>query len=174
MITTYHRRLARSRVGLIRREFKRRLGALQHAFTHAASSGAGGSDAQAGEQVDRLFRTALHHLGEVESFVATLSRFFKSVDLAVPYNRQQGCAPERELQETSAHLSDSSDEKLLDNSVDKASTSAKPQPAIDHTSAGYIMHIDCGHNGIMDEVDMRQLGLHLRAARFGSDPRDKS
>jgi len=173
MITVYHRRLTRCRVGQIRREFRRRLGALQTAFAHAAGNGGGGGDAQASEQVDRLFRTALHHLEEVEAFVSTLSRFFKSVDLAVPYNRQQGGSSEAALQESTAQLSESSDEKLVDVSPDKAlSASTKPQPAIDHSAAGYIMHIDCGHNGLMDEVDMRQLSLHLRAARFGSEPPD--
>mmetsp|Transcript_84209 Transcript_84209/g.195797 ORF Transcript_84209/g.195797 Transcript_84209/m.195797 type:complete len:900 (-) Transcript_84209:76-2775(-) len=168
MITTYHRRLARARVAQIRKEFRRRFGGLQHAFTHIGSNPGSGSDAQATELVERLFRTVLHHLGEVESFVSTLSRFFKSVDLAAPYSRQELALQ----QEPAAPLSDSSDEKFFDASVDAkvgTAASAKPQPSIDHSMAGYIMHIDCGHNGLMDDVDMRQLSLHLRAAHFGND-----
>jgi len=177
MFTTYHRRLARARVGHVRREFRRRLSALQNALTQTAgcsstssvasgSSGAGAGDTQAGENAERLLRTVLHHLTSVESFVSNLSRFFKSVDLAVPYSKQQGHGVETQhvTEESASPSSDSSDEKTLEGL--KAS-GAVPQPKIDHAASGYIMHVDCGHNGLLDEVELRQLSLHLSAAGFG-------
>jgi len=165
-LALYHRRLARARVALVRREFRRRLGALQHACMY--SSGGGAGDAQANEQAERLLGSVLQQLVEVESFVTTLSRFFKSVDLSLPYRQQQGQAGDAPQEATS--LSDSSDEKLLDATQESIEigngSKVTPQPAIDHVTAGYIMHIDCGHNGVMDEVDLRQLTLHLHASHF--------
>jgi len=199
MLTTYHRRLARARVGHVRKEFRRRLSALQNALTQPAgcsstscgangSSGGGAGDLQEVENVERLLRTVLHHLTAVESFVSSLSRFFKSVDLAVPYSRQQGhgletpqgcsnaeatLAPKMRVskarEEAARSLSDSSDEKMLE--VLKGSE-AVPQPNIDHATSGYIMHVDCGHNGMLDEVELRQLSLHLRAAGFSRTATD--
>lgn len=195
MFTTYHRRLARARVGHARREFRRRLSTLQNALTQPAccsstSGGASGSsrggvgDMQEGDNAERLLRTVLRHLTAVESFVSSLSRFFKSVDLAVPYSRQQGQGLETpqgssndeatgtpklrvpQVREEAARLlsSDSSDEKHLES---LKGSGAVPQPKIAHAISGYIMHVDCGHNGLLDEVELRQLGLHLRAAGFG-------
>jgi pimeloyl-ACP methyl ester carboxylesterase len=182
MLTTYHRRFARARVGNVRREFRRRLSALQNALTQTAgcnstssgasgSSGAGVGDTQAGENAERLLRTVLHHLTAVESFVSNLSRFFKSVDLAVPYSRQQGHGVEtpNAMDEVTALSSESSDEKILEG---LKGSGAVPQPQIDHATSGYIMHVDCGHNGLLDEVELRQLSLHLRAAGFGRTPNE--
>mmetsp|Transcript_148919 Transcript_148919/g.478475 ORF Transcript_148919/g.478475 Transcript_148919/m.478475 type:complete len:920 (+) Transcript_148919:159-2918(+) len=169
-ISAYHRRLARTRVAQARKELRRRMAALQSAIAGAGDLGArgggeGGGDA---EQVERLLRSVQAQLAEVESFVNTLCRFFKSVDLALPFSRQKGqqsgdgmASPDVTTQ------SDSSDEKLADIVADGKLGSLTPQPSIDHAVAGYIMHLDCGHNGLMDEVECRQLALHLRSARFG-------
>jgi len=194
MITAYHRRLARVRVGHVQREFRRRLSALQNVLmqpmqpagcSSPCSGGANGSpiggagETQVGENAERLLRTVLHHLTAVESFVSSLSRFFKSVDLAAPYSRQHGrkvqapqaCpigratgSPKSRVshakEEAAVARSDSSDEGLKGNA-------AMPQPNIDHATSGYIMHVDCGHNGLLDEDELRQLSLHLSAAGFG-------
>jgi hypothetical protein len=93
MFVTYHRRLARARANHARREFRRRLSALQSALTQQAgcsissdsasgSSGVCSGDTQASENAECLLRTVLHHLNSVESFVSSLSRFFQKRGLS--------------------------------------------------------------------------------------------
>eukprot|EP00913_Durusdinium_trenchii_P021971 g20644.t1 len=55
----------------------------------------------------------------------------------------------------------------LASSVDDSLVGHEARPVIDRSQAGYAMHVDCGHNGPLDEVDLRQLELHLRVANFG-------
>ncbi|CAJ1364674.1 unnamed protein product [Effrenium voratum] len=126
-LAQFHRQLARMRVTVVSREFRRRQSLLQGALRNLSVQG----DQQ--ELLDRLVRTVLLHLDEIGNFVALLAGFFKSVDLA----------------------------STLDDSVQE------PRPVIDRSMAGYAMHVDCGHNGPLDEVDLRQLELHLRVANFG-------
>jgi len=123
----------------------------------SGSPGGGVEDKQAGENAERLLRTVLYCLTAVESFASSLNGFFKSVDLAVPYNRQHGHGEET-MQEVARVLSDSSDETILEG---LKRSGAVPQPQIDHATSGYIMHVDCGHNGLLGEVELRQLSLHL-------------
>jgi len=186
----FHRRLARTQVAQARKEFRRRLSALQPALSSLVASMSSASPKEIAE-ADRLVYTVENSLCEVDAFVCSLGRFFKNVDLALSYSsRRQHEVGGHEgggLQGTNGlsdpnGLSDSSDDKMMDCLAEPAEemwppSAAKmdaaplaPQPAIDHTTAGYIMHIDCGHNGAMDEVDLRQLALHLRAARFGQTP----
>lgn len=164
MLSSYHRRLARVRVAQVRREIRRRLRALRHAFANLGPAG-GSAEAAAPEAAERLVRTVMHHLGEVEAFVSELGRFFKSTDLATASGRQHA----DDSAADAGNLSDSSDEKQGTSSGQRhhEGPSATPKPAIDHSVAGYVMHVDCGHNGSLDDVDLRQLALHMRAARFG-------
>merc|ERR1712039_193303 len=128
------------------------------------------------------FRALLQGLSEIESFVTSLGRFFKSVDLALPYNKSP--SPKLDgadgFQDLTAS-SDSSDEKVMGSTTNfrnqglvdgpgGKSSAVAPQPAMDHAAAGYIMHVDCGHKGVLDDVDLRQLSLHLRTAGFGRYP----
>eukprot|EP00931_Biecheleriopsis_adriatica_P086232 TRINITY_DN60943_c0_g1_i1.p1 TRINITY_DN60943_c0_g1~~TRINITY_DN60943_c0_g1_i1.p1 ORF type:complete len:907 (+),score=189.03 TRINITY_DN60943_c0_g1_i1:41-2722(+) len=154
-IGKYHRRLARARVALLRREFRRRQSTLQAALENASTqwSASGNEDL-----VDRLLRTVMQNLTEVEGFVSTLARFFKSVDLALPSG-------------ASGIPEDSADEPPAASTARISEVVLEPRPAIDRSSTGYIMHVDCGHNGPLDEVDLRQLSVHLRAAGFGPSPR---
>jgi len=164
MLASYHRRLARTRMSQVRKEFRRRLIVVQQACSHS-------SETQAGEQVPRLLQTVLHHLDEVEKFVSHICRFFKKVDLALPYKHCSGLPGESLLPDVSGPI-DSSDEKFVEASNDAADTTKQvtvaPQPAIDHASAGFVMHVDCGHNGALEDVDLRLLALHMRAAGFGT------
>eukprot|EP00747_Dinoflagellata_sp_TGD_P064410 gnl/TRDRNA2_/TRDRNA2_153892_c1_seq1.p1 gnl/TRDRNA2_/TRDRNA2_153892_c1~~gnl/TRDRNA2_/TRDRNA2_153892_c1_seq1.p1 ORF type:complete len:420 (-),score=87.14 gnl/TRDRNA2_/TRDRNA2_153892_c1_seq1:43-1272(-) len=163
MLSNYQRQLARTKVVQVRKELRRRINGLQHAFAQ---------DARPGEpQAEQLRATVLHHLCEVEGFLSTVSRFFKSVDLAVPRS-QKG----QQVSEEPAPPSDSSDERVersgpsersLEKSPQGPQRSPEPRPAIDHVLAGYVVHVDCGHNGVLDEVEMRHVGIHIRAARFG-------
>jgi len=132
-LAQFHRHLARARVTVVWREFRRRQSVLQGALGNLRVQG---NDAAQQEQLDRLVRTIILNLDEIGSFVSTLAAFFKSVDLAeVSENPVQG----------------------------------EPRPVIDRSMAGYVMHVDCGHNGPLDEVDLRQLSLHLRVSKFGRE-----
>jgi len=169
-MASYHRRLTRARVTLARKELRRRLNTLHLPRSVTPSSATTSSGLGESDQADRLLRTVHSMLGDVEGFVSSLDRFFKSVDLTLPYNRQQSNGPA--ISSESPMQSDSSDEKWLDGGIPESLNlgTMTPQPDVDHAASGYIMHIDCGHNGLLDEVDMRQLSLHLRAARFGHAP----
>jgi len=41
------------------------------------------------------------------------------------------------------------------------------RPTLDRSVTGYVMCIDCGHNGILSEGEAQHLALHLKAAKFG-------
>lgn len=187
-LLNFHRRLARTQVCQARKELRRRLNALQPALASCSAAAAPEDAAEA----ERLVYTVHSMLGDLESFVSSLGRFFKNVDLALSYSRQQqqqhgarGVGHPRGGGSAAdpTGLSDSSDERMADcggestpvpralrRAAAERAAPPTPQPSIDHVTAGYTMHIDCGHNGVMDEVDLRQLALHLRAARFGRTP----
>lgn len=152
-ISDYHRRLARKRVAQARRELRRRLSVLKTSFPLP-----GDISQDSSEQVERIYKTAQALLAKVEAFLCLLGKFFKSVDLALAVNKT-----------LSGDLvqGDSSDEKCFDNFT-QTEASLKPQPPLDHSTIGYIMHLDCGHNGLLDENECRQLALHLRRASFGT------
>ena len=42
-----------------------------------------------------------------------------------------------------------------------------PQQATDSPAPGYMVCVECGHNGVMSGCDLYNLSLFLRAARFG-------
>merc|ERR1712113_412856 len=46
------------------------------------------------------------------------------------------------------------------------------RPTLDRASVGYVVCIDCGHNGVLSEGEQQHLALHLRAARFGKYSED--
>lgn len=131
VVARYHRQLARMRVTVVWREFRRRQSLLQGALGNLQVP-PGDLDKQL--DLDRLVRTVLLHLDEIGGFISLLAGFFKSVDLV---------------------------------NVDDAQAGHDARPVIDRSQAGYAMHVDCGHNGPLDEVDLRQLELHLRVAHFG-------
>eukprot|EP00929_Paragymnodinium_shiwhaense_P033873 TRINITY_DN18520_c0_g1_i5.p1 TRINITY_DN18520_c0_g1~~TRINITY_DN18520_c0_g1_i5.p1 ORF type:complete len:887 (-),score=208.89 TRINITY_DN18520_c0_g1_i5:44-2704(-) len=51
--------------------------------------------------------------------------------------------------------------------LDRAFLRRPPDVSENQASIGYVIHVDAGHNGPLDDVDLRQLSVHLRAARFG-------
>ena len=129
-VARYHRQLARMRITVVWREFRRRQSLLQGALGNLQLPP--GDLLQ--QDLDRLVRTVLLHLDEIGSFISLFASFFKSVDLVNPDDTQGHDA----------------------------------KPVIDRSQAGYAMHVDCGHNGPLDEVDLRHLELHLRVANFGA------
>jgi len=140
-LEVYHHRLASIRVAQVRTEFCRRLGTLQQSLSHV-------SEGQAGELHEQFVRSVFQHLHAVDSFVSSLARRFKTVKLAPPVATKDPQIKDDE----------SSPERQSGN------TSKSTFP--DRTAVGYLMHVSCGHNGVMTEANLRQLDLHLRAAGF--------
>jgi len=170
MVSDYHRRLARSQVAVVRRELRRRLGALEQALRNMGDTA---PHIGTNEQAEQLRAAVLDHLSEVEGFVSAIGRFFKSVDL-MPARASEGGGTTTSV--SSRTSGDSSDERLdftggslFDSCSPRPpeTPATTPWPTIDHATFGYLIHIDCGHNGVLDESEFRHLGLHLRAARFG-------
>jgi len=145
-LEAYHHRLARIRVAQVRAEFCRRLGTLQQSLSHV-------SKGQAGELPEQFARSVLQHLHAVDSFVSSLARLFKTVGLALPKNPLSPSGGGKLCKEDG-----SSPEKQREN------TSKSTFP--DRTAVGYLMHVSCGHNGVMTEANLRQLDLHVRASGF--------
>lgn len=152
-ISDYHRRLSRKRVTQAKRELRRRLSVLQASFSSPVDISPDSSD-----QVERIYKSIQARLADVESFLGLLGKFFKSVDLALPNSKNLS---------GDIGQGDSSDEKSYDNFA-QTEAHLKPLPPLDHSTIGYIMHLDCGHNGLLDEVECRHLALHLRRAGFGT------
>merc|ERR1712107_314732 len=100
-----------------------------------------------GENAEQLRSTVLHYLCEVEDFISTLACFFKAADLAPDGKQFNGSA-------SGAHDCGVESQRL-------------DWPPIDHSLGGYVMHVECGHNGTFDMAEFRHLALHLRHARFG-------
>jgi len=97
-----------------------------------------------GLQPSALCAAVLSHLREIEGFVSLLYRFFK-------------CATgPTDLLSVDAPASDDCEE-----------ASRPPRPVLDRSVTGYVMCVDCGHNGVLSESELQHLALHLRAARFG-------
>merc|ERR1712012_1124660 len=46
-------------------------------------------------------------------------------------------------------------------------TARKMRSMVDRSIIGYVMCINCGHNGTLHKGEAQHLALHLRAARFG-------
>eukprot|EP00435_Cladocopium_sp_Y103_P006948 s1176_g2.t1 len=86
VVARYHRQLARMRVTVVWREFRRRQSLLQGAL--------GNLQVPPGDlsqlDLDRLVRTVLLHLDEIGGFISLLAGFFKSVDLVNVDDAQAG------------------------------------------------------------------------------------
>merc|ERR1712007_189616 len=106
------------------------------------------SEGQAGELHEQFVRSVFQHLHAVDSFVSSLARRFKTVKLAPPVATKDPQIKDDE----------SSPERQSGN------TSKSTFP--DRTAVGYLMHVSCGHNGVMTEANLRQLDLHVRASGF--------
>lgn len=148
-LSAQYRRLARTKVGQVREEYRRRLSALLNFLTQSI-------DLQAGEHAEYLFQSVVKHLHEVDTFVADINRFFMSVDLAA-----------RASSVTGSVSGAGGERSTVAAEQPEAQGAAEPHPAVDRAVAGHIMHVDCGHNGALDELDLRRLSVHLRAAGFG-------
>lgn len=85
----------------------------------------------------RLSLVVLSHVKEVDSFITSIRVFFQQVD------------------------------RDPDRSADMEAELRQPLPSFDRTISGYLMTVDCGHNGVLSDGELQHLTLHLRAAQFG-------
>ncbi|CAK0906121.1 unnamed protein product [Prorocentrum cordatum] len=114
----------------------------------------------------RVLSAIVSHLREIEGLITSISTFFRCVDIAGDAagpsesgHSQHAAAPPpppvfrgRGGGEGSAALRGEADEQIL---------------AVDHSRLGYLVPVDCGHNGYLDETESRHLSLHIRTAEFG-------
>lgn len=153
-LASYHRHLSRSLVAQVRRDFRQQLSSVRRAMESVARDDGSPSSA--------LCACVLSHLHEIEGFMTTIYRFFKCVDIV-------GSAAGASLLHSdllSGMGADAAGCDDFEEGRDHAST--RPLlPTIDRSISGYVMCIDCGHNGILSEAEMQHLALHLRASKFG-------
>jgi len=135
-LAAYHRRLARIHAAKVHREFQQQVKNLQRVLEPI-----GTSERHPGAQV----RSAvISHLLTVEDFLKSIYHFFKCVD-----------------------MSRSKESTACEDSEESGSSHKHPlRPSFDRALTGYLMCIDCGHNGIPNEGEAQHLALHLRAAGF--------
>mmetsp|Transcript_38161 Transcript_38161/g.110185 ORF Transcript_38161/g.110185 Transcript_38161/m.110185 type:complete len:917 (-) Transcript_38161:97-2847(-) len=161
-LAAHQRQTSRSLVAHVRRLFRQHLSALRRSLEPLARDD--------GAPASALCAAVLLRLREIEGFMTTLYRFFKCVDVAgsatgVPPLLPPGVPPPPcEIipgVPTEVATSDDSEE-----SRDPAN-SRTLRPTLDRSVTGYLVCIDCGHNGVLSEPELRHLALHLRAAHLG-------
>merc|ERR1712087_1000376 len=117
------------------------------------------SDTEAGEHAEQLRSAVSEHMGRVEDFVTAIERSMKIMDFQVPHSKNNKSGGEMPASITPTKEAPSSDKDQ--------SKSTTARTVIGHETFGYVVHTDCGHNGMMDDSECRLLGLHMRAAGFG-------
>lgn len=154
-LSTYHRQISRALVAQVRRDFRGRLSNIRRLLEPSTRD-----DSQ---QASRLFAAVLAHLREVESFLSSIYRFFKCVDLA---SEDAGLA-----EAGFGGLPTSARSDGLDSGEEGADPPPRPpRPNFDRTLTGYGVWVDCGHNGVLSEGEVQNFSLHLKGAGFGSGP----
>jgi hypothetical protein len=156
-LSTYHRQLSRALVGQVRRDFRSKLSSIRRALEPCIR--------EDNPTVSKLYSTVLAHLREVESFISSIYRFFKCVDLA--------CEDPASLAEAGlirAPSTSSADGLTNSDSSEEGCENAPvrpPRPTFDRALTGYGVWVDCGHNGILSEGELQHFALHLKAAGYG-------
>eukprot|EP00747_Dinoflagellata_sp_TGD_P221215 gnl/TRDRNA2_/TRDRNA2_93082_c0_seq1.p1 gnl/TRDRNA2_/TRDRNA2_93082_c0~~gnl/TRDRNA2_/TRDRNA2_93082_c0_seq1.p1 ORF type:complete len:888 (+),score=146.17 gnl/TRDRNA2_/TRDRNA2_93082_c0_seq1:138-2801(+) len=88
----------------------------------------------------------LGHLREVEDFISSIHRFFEGVDgvgsSSAPTDTGEG-----------RHAA-------------SAPSSKSPRPVLDRSTTGYLVTVECGHNGVLVQGELTHVALHLRASGF--------
>jgi len=163
-LSTYHRQLSRSQVLQARREFRSRLASIRRTLEPCAQND--------GQASSRLCSTVLSHLREIDSFISSLYRFFKCVDLASEKGTPRREGVDVEMGRVSADSSSSinSETSIGGDSSEEGGDNVPlrpPRPVFDRIGIGYGVWVDCGHNGVFCEGEVMHFLLHLRAAGFG-------
>lgn len=161
-VAVYHRQTSRLLVAHVRRLFRQHLTAVRRTLEPLARDD--------GLPPSALCAAVLRRLSEIEGFMTVLYRFFKCVDTpgsaggaaaaaALP-SGVPGAPPPPPPGPCDSPGDDSEDNR------DPTSTRSL-RPAVDRSVTGYLMLIDCGHNGVLSDTELQHLAMHLRAARFG-------
>ncbi|CAJ1353905.1 unnamed protein product [Effrenium voratum] len=145
-LADYHRQMARFGVAKARRDFRQYMTVLQRNL-----------EASVAQNECPLSGAVLQHLREVESFLTTIYRFFKCVDMGGGEERTEGGDVRQSVSSPPEAASDDSEE----------GPKTAPKPSLDRGVAGYVACLNCGHNGVLSEGEAQHLALHLRSARFG-------
>mmetsp|Transcript_97163 Transcript_97163/g.279176 ORF Transcript_97163/g.279176 Transcript_97163/m.279176 type:complete len:907 (+) Transcript_97163:194-2914(+) len=155
-LSVYHRQLSRTTIAHVRREFRQYVSLISRHFESPSSR----EDVPGGAE---LRAAVLGHLREIEGLLTTIYRFFKCVDIAggtVPSTASQASGDP-------TWSDDSEDPRVVEEAREAALGGSQPKPTLDRSVTGYVMCIECGHNGVLNEGEVQHLALHIKAARFG-------
>lgn len=159
-LSTYYRQLSRTTLAHVRREFRQYAATVRRAFESPRPRDElpGGAE---------LRTAALGHLREVEGLLTSIYRFFKCIDVVGGQSLSAASSPSPSPHAVDPSLSDDCETEDMRTSEDGALGSAQPRPAFDRSVTGYVVTLDCGHNGVLSEGETQHLALHVKAARFG-------
>jgi hypothetical protein len=152
-LAMYHRQLSRALVAQVRRDFRSRLSNIRRSLEPMLRDD--------NQMASRLFSAVLAQLKEVESFISSLYRFFKCVDLA---------SDDADLAEAGyaggqSHIMDAEADSGAEGAADPPQR--PPRPNFDRSLTGYGVWVDCGHNGVLSEGEVQHFALHLKSIGFG-------
>lgn len=174
-LADYHRRLGRSLVLLARKAIMQMCNEFNTSLAPSANSGEATFPGQA-----QLLATVVGHLSEVEGFVSALGTHFarmnsiRGVSSPPPYGGPAASptpptAPD--LLGVGVGVEAAQAEVNMEAPPGPASQPPPPdgqlRPMLDRSFTGYLVTLDCGHNGLLGEGELHQLAMHLKHAGFG-------
>jgi len=155
-VSIYHRQLTQTMMSRVRREFRQQTSRVRRNLEQASCDyGSPGS---------ALCATILTHFCELESFVTTICRFFRSVDIASQSAATSGGVASSLMSDCGTGAPANSDSEEGKESIGRGRAAL---PLINAVTTGFVVCIDCGHNGVLSDSELQHLSMHLRAARFG-------
>mmetsp|Transcript_101256 Transcript_101256/g.287111 ORF Transcript_101256/g.287111 Transcript_101256/m.287111 type:complete len:876 (+) Transcript_101256:75-2702(+) len=164
-LAAYHRRLSRSIVAQVRREFRQCLSTIRRALEESPAGG--GRDVRDDDVALQLCGVVMTHLREVESFLTVIYRFFKCVDFAGAALTGPPAPPDVGGSSGADPAAMSDDSESGHPGDPQGAAPSPPRPVLDRAAVGHVVCLECGHNGVLNQGEMQHLALHLRAARFG-------
>eukprot|EP00928_Gymnodinium_smaydae_P043413 TRINITY_DN2908_c0_g1_i1.p1 TRINITY_DN2908_c0_g1~~TRINITY_DN2908_c0_g1_i1.p1 ORF type:complete len:887 (-),score=171.56 TRINITY_DN2908_c0_g1_i1:195-2855(-) len=171
-LSEYHQRVSQARVAQVRRDVRLHMASLRRHMEAMGNS----EDYVLGFDI---CAAALSHLREVETFTTAIYRFFKCIELTT--KPPSAAAPVPDLLGDSQELAqvppppvfggEAANAEASDDSEEghsrQSGTSASVNRGVDRSAVGYVVTLNCGHNGSLSDGEVQHLICHLRAARFG-------
>lgn len=172
VLSSYHRQLSAPLAAEAQKMFKLHAARVIRFLEVPASPPP--EDNQDDQWLSALLRAqTLEHLREVEAFLACVCHFFSGAgaptdgDDAGVADSNTGASACDAVAST-APQSLGRPQQVPDSAPSSPSRSSKTaRPAFDRALTGYLMCVECGHNGHLSEGEMAHLRLHLRSAAFG-------
>mmetsp|Transcript_15428 Transcript_15428/g.42398 ORF Transcript_15428/g.42398 Transcript_15428/m.42398 type:complete len:925 (+) Transcript_15428:107-2881(+) len=162
-LSEYHRHLSRAHVAQVRREFRHFVSEIRRSLEPLSRDGS--------QPASQLCALVLSHLREIEGFMTAIYRFFQCINIE---GNSSSTSTSVDLlvsglssSSTAAHGAEAVNSSDDSEEGRERPSAAPPRPTLDRSITGYVMCIDCGHNGILNAGELQHLALHLRAARFG-------